>query len=110
LHGPAEAADAAGLSRAVAAIAETGTLVVVTGADNPATLTLLPETHLVVLPKEAIVGSLEEALARVRAAGPLPRSLMLISGPSRTGDIGGRLVLGAHGPRRLAVFLLSPPS
>jgi L-lactate dehydrogenase complex protein LldG len=36
----------------------------------------------------------------------MPRSLNLISGPSRTGDIGGRIVLGAHGPRRLCIVIV----
>ncbi len=38
--------------------------------------------------------------------GTMPRTLNLVTGASRTGDIGGRIVMGAHGPRRLAVFLL----
>ncbi len=40
----------------------------------------------------------------------MPRSLNFISGPSRTGDIGGRIVLGAHGPRRLAVIVVKAES
>ena len=38
--------------------------------------------------------------------GTMPRTLNLVTGASRTGDIGGRIVMGAHGPRRVAVFLL----
>jgi L-lactate dehydrogenase complex protein LldG len=79
------------------------------GPENPVTLAFLPEVHLVVLRKEAIVGAYEEALARIGAElGPLslPRTLNLVTGPSRTGDIGGRIVMGAHGPKRLAVILV----
>lgn len=107
-HGRAEAADTAGLSRALAGIAETGTLVLASGPQNPVTLTFLPETHIVVLEAARIVGPLEEGIARARAAlgGEMPRTLNLVSGASRTADIGGRIVIGAHGPRRLAVVIV----
>jgi L-lactate dehydrogenase complex protein LldG len=108
-EGPAKPDDGAGLSRAVAGVAETGTLMLASGPENPVTLAFLPEVHLVVLRKEAIVGAYEDALALVEAelgASILPRTLNLVSGPSRTGDIGGRIVMGAHGPKRLAVILV----
>lgn len=108
-HGVARADDLVGVSRALAAVAETGTLVLASGADNPVTLAFLPETHIVVVEAEAIVGSYEEAMARVRAelgASFRPHTLNLVSGPSRTADIGGKLVRGAHGPRRLAVIVV----
>ena len=107
--GPAVDADAVGLSRASAGAAETGTLLLASGPDNPVTLAFLPETHIVVLRTSAIVGSYEEACSRVLAAngGALPRTLNLITGASRTGDIGGKIVKGAHGPRRLAVVLVA---
>lgn len=107
--GVAEPDDRAGLSRALAGVAETGTLVLASGPHNPTTLALLPETHLVVVRRAAIVGSYEEAVALVAGelgSAQLPHTLNLISGASRTGDIGGRIVMGAHGPRRLAVILL----
>lgn len=105
--GPAERGDAAGLSRAVAAAAETGTLVLASGRDNPGTLAFQPDTHIVLLAADTIVGSYEEACALALAAngGALPRALNLVTGASRTGDIGGKIVMGAHGPRRLAVVL-----
>jgi L-lactate dehydrogenase complex protein LldG len=111
--GPAQAGDSAGLSRALAGVAETGTLVLASGDDNPVTLAYLPGTHLVVLEASAIVGSYETAMQRVAArygAGTLPRTLNLISGASRTADIGGKVVMGAHGPRRLAVLVVGAPS
>jgi L-lactate dehydrogenase complex protein LldG len=103
--GAAQPEDMAGLSVAVAGVAETGTLVLASSADNPTTLAFLPETHLVVVRAETVVATYEEACRRF--AGPLPRTLNFVSGPSRTGDIGGKLVLGAHGPRRLAVFVVA---
>ena len=72
------------------------------------TLGFVPDTHIVVLRADAIVGSYEEACAMVLAetGGVMPRTLNLVTGASRTGDIGGKIVMGAHGPRRLAIFLL----
>ncbi len=107
--GAAEEGDAVGLSRAIAGVAETGTLVLVSGVGNPVTVGLLPETHIVVLRADTIVASYEEACERVLEAnaGAMPRTLNLVTGASRTGDIGGKIVMGAHGPRRLAVILVS---
>jgi L-lactate dehydrogenase complex protein LldG len=106
--GAAADGDTVGLSRAVAGVAETGTLALASGSDNPVTLGFVPDTHMVVLRTETIVGSYEEACAMVLAetGGVMPRTLNLVTGASRTGDIGGKIVMGAHGPRRLAIFLL----
>jgi L-lactate dehydrogenase complex protein LldG len=107
--GAAKEGDAVGLSRAIAGVAETGTLVLASGSGSPVTVGLLPETHIVVLPTDAIVASYEEACERVLEAnaGAMPRTLNLVTGASRTGDIGGKIVMGAHGPRRLAVIIVS---
>lgn len=108
-HGAAQSGDKTGLSRAVAGIAETGTLLLLSGPDNPVTVTFLPETHVVVLDTGDLVGTYEEAIARLRELtgdSGLPRTVNLVSGPSRTADIGGILVMGAHGPKRLAVVLV----
>ena len=107
-RGPAQASDAVGLSRALAGVAETGTLVLASGADNPVTLGFLPDTHIVVLRAADIVAHYEDgmALARNAMGGAMPRTLNLVTGASRTGDIGGKIVMGAHGPRRLAVVIV----
>ena len=107
--GRAEPTDRASLSRAVAAAAETGTLFLVSGPDNPTTLNFLPEAHTILIAASDIVGSYEEAFDRLRALyreGYLPRTVNLISGPSRTADIEQTLVRGAHGPSRLHVLIL----
>lgn len=109
LHGAGAPDDANGLSFALCGIAETGTLVIAAGADNPVTLAFLPTTHIIVVERAAIVGSYEEAIDHVRQAfGPtsMPRTLNYISGPSRTADIGGKIVIGAHGPRNLCVLIV----
>ena len=107
--GRADAEDEVGLSMALAGVSETGTLVLGSGADNPVTLAFLPETHVIVVAEDKIVGSYEEALDLVRerfGKGSMPRTLNLVSGPSRTADIGGKIVIGAHGPRRLCVAVV----
>lgn len=108
-RGRAAADDEIGLSRAVSAAAETGTLVLASGPDNPVTLTYLPETHIVVVDAADIVGPYESAFARIRerfGQGLMPRTLNFVSGPSRTADVGGHLVKGAHGPRNLCVIIV----
>jgi len=79
------------------------------GPDNPVTLNYVPETHVVVVEDKDLVGSYEQVWPKVRTQfgkGQMPRTVNLISGPSRTGDIGGKLVMGAHGPRRMCVVLV----
>ena len=107
--GPAQPADEASLSCAFAGVAETGTLVLISGPDNPTTLNFLPETHLVVLPKSAVTGSYEDVWDSLRqrvGEGEMPRTVNLITGPSRTGDIEQTIELGAHGPRRLHIIIV----
>jgi L-lactate dehydrogenase complex protein LldG len=106
--GRADPSDKACLSRALVAAAETGTLFLASGAENPTTLNFLPEIHMVLVGASDIVGSYEEAWDRLRAAygqGALPHTVNLISGPSRTADIEQTIVRGAHGPRRLYVLI-----
>jgi L-lactate dehydrogenase complex protein LldG len=106
--GPAEEKDAVGMSHAIAGAAETGTLFLVSGPDNPSTLNFLPETHAVVVLASDIAGSYEEAWAKLRASfghGKMPRTVNLVSGPSRTADIEQTIVMGAHGPRNLLVVI-----
>jgi L-lactate dehydrogenase complex protein LldG len=109
LFGRAEPGDRASLSRAAVGAAETGTLFLLSGPDNPTTLNFLPEAHIVLIEAADIAGCYEEAFDRLRAIygeGNLPRSVNLISGPSRTADIEQTIVRGAHGPRRLLVLIL----
>jgi L-lactate dehydrogenase complex protein LldG len=105
-RGLAEDGDAVGVSACVAAIAETGTLMLVSGAATPTRNNFLPGTHIVVLGGDDVVGCYEEAWDRLRAAGAMPRTVNFITGPSRTGDIAQKLELGAHGPLRLHIVLI----
>ena len=98
--------DALGITGCFCAIAETGTLVLVSGAQTPTATFLLPETHVAIVRADQIVPAMEDAFALLRAEGALPRGVSLVSGPSRTGDIEQTTVLGAHGPRRLHILLV----
>jgi len=99
--------DALGITGCFCAIAETGTLVFVTGAQTPSATFLLPETHVAIVRADQVVATMEDAFARVRAqCGRLPRAVNLVSGPSRTGDIEQTIVLGAHGPRRVHIVVV----
>jgi L-lactate dehydrogenase complex protein LldG len=105
--------DAVGLSVGFCAIAETGTLMMLSGPDNPSTLNFLPDDHIVILPASRIVGPMEAAWRRLResrggtAVGPtMPRTVNFITGPSRTGDIEQKLEMGAHGPRRQHILIV----
>jgi L-lactate dehydrogenase complex protein LldG len=108
--GVAEDRDPVGVSAAFAAIAETGTLMLASAPETPARNNFLPDTHVVVLERRDVVGIYEEAWDRLRAAGPMPRTVNFITGPSRTGDIAQKLELGAHGPRRLHILLVGDGS
>lgn len=107
--GPASGDDLVALSHAQFGAAETGTLFLTSGAENPTTLNFLPDTHIAVIRADDLVGSYEDAWNRLRAKygeGELPRTVNLISGPSRTADIEQTMVMGAHGPRRLHVIIV----
>jgi L-lactate dehydrogenase complex protein LldF len=93
-----------GISGALAAIAETGTLVLPSGVGRAQFVSLTPEIHLVVLKASAIYQNLTQILKlrEVREAS----AIALISGPSRTADIEMTLTIGVHGPRQVHVFCL----
>jgi len=100
--------DLVGITGAFCAIAETGTLMMLSGAATPGATSLLPETHIGVVPEQRIVRAMEDAWALLRAErgdAAMPRAVNFISGPSRTADIEQTLVLGAHGPYRVHLIL-----
>ena len=107
VKGKAVDEDAVTITGAFAGIAETGTLMLLSGPDHPTTLNILPETHIVILRREHIVGAYEEGWARLRAEGRgMPRTVGFVTGPSRSGDIEQTILVGAHGPRRLHIVLI----
>ena len=108
-RGPAQADDAVSLSQAFTAVAETGTLILTSGPDNPTTLNFLPDNHIVVVEAKDIAGAYEDAWDRIRevyGSGNMPRAVNMVSGPSRTADVAQTIQLGAHGPRSLHVIIV----
>jgi L-lactate dehydrogenase complex protein LldG len=108
-RGPADPEDEVGVSHAFAGIAETGTLILHSGSDNPTTVNFLPEHHIVIVKASEIAPDLESTFASLRqkfGAGVMPRTVNMITGPSRSGDIEQKLLLGAHGPRALHIIVV----
>lgn len=106
--------DPVGVTLARAGVAETGTLILASGAHAPTKLNYLPETHIVVVAARDVVATYEQGLDKVRGADKaallprplLPRTVNWISGPSRTADIEQTILVGVHGPKRIAVFIV----
>jgi L-lactate dehydrogenase complex protein LldG len=102
----------AGLGGADLLIAESATLVLVDGPHEPRGLSLLPPVHLCVAFASRLVPRIHDALARLGPGGDAwpvggaAPTLTLITGPSRTADIEKTLVVPAHGPAALHVFLV----
>ncbi len=93
---------------AFAGIAETGTLALTSGAPSPTLLNFLPETHIAILDARDLAGTYEEVWAKLKAqyGDAMPRTLNLVTGPSRSADIEQTILMGAHGPRRLHIILV----
>jgi L-lactate dehydrogenase complex protein LldG len=112
-QGPSDGSDLVGVAHALGGAAESGTLMLLSGPDNPTTLNFLPDTHIVVVDAKDIAGDYETLWERLRirfGPGMLPRAVNLITGPSRSADIEQTLILGAHGPRRLHVLVVGEAS
>jgi L-lactate dehydrogenase complex protein LldG len=111
-EGPADGSESVGVSQSFAGVAETGTLVLLSGPESPTTLNFLPPTHVVILAAGEIAGDYEQVWARLRSENTdetgrfMPRTINWITGPSRTADIEQKLLLGAHGPQRLHIVIV----
>lgn len=103
--------DETAASFAFAGVAETGTLVLLSGRENPTTLNFLPDLHVVLIEAAEVEATYEDVWKRVRerfGPGVMPRTVNFITGPSRSADIEQILLMGAHGPRRLHIVLIDP--
>lgn len=108
--GPAGPDELLSVTPCLAGIAEVGSVALPSGPDSPTTLNFVPDHHLVVLHCSQIVRHFEDVWPLVRARpGGMPRTINLIAGPSRTGDVELTLQLGAHGPRSVHVILVDAP-
>ena len=94
-----------GISAAVAAFAESGSVVVTSGRGRSRLASVIPAVHVVLLPTDRIFRSLSHWAAQAESPGRWA-NLMVISGPSRTGDIELTLTRGVHGPGEIHAVLL----
>jgi L-lactate dehydrogenase complex protein LldG len=99
-----------GISGTDAALAATGSLVIASAPSQPRLTTLLPPVHIAVLAADRIVPDMESWLAGQRKAGleyfRRAAQIVVISGPSRTGDIGMEMIMGVHGPGEVHIILV----
>jgi L-lactate dehydrogenase complex protein LldG len=102
----ASAAADLGVTGAVAGLATTGSVVQDSGVAGGRTASLLPPLHLCVLPASRIVASTSDVLRTLGDGRPLPSNLVIITGPSRSGDIEQIIALGVHGPLEVRVVVL----
>jgi L-lactate utilization protein LutC len=101
----AEAADL-GVTGAAYGVAATGSVLLSSGPGAPRTTGLLPERHLVILPRDRLLPGLEELIEHLPAATAFASQMVLVTGPSRTSDIEMTPVLGVHGPERVIVLVV----
>jgi L-lactate dehydrogenase complex protein LldG len=101
-----------GLTGVDLAVAETGTLILVSGAGRPRSTSLLPPCHIAVFDRTALVESLRQVGVVLESwhrdgAPPATGALInFITGPSRTADIELTLTRGVHGPKEVhAIFV-----
>lgn len=95
-----------GITSASYAVADPGALVILAGAEEERLISLAPPRHIAVIPADRILSSLDELFTVVPDPALESSSMVLIGGPSRTGDIEMTLTLGVHGPREVYVVIV----
>ena len=104
---PANGDDKSGITGSYCGLAETGTLMLLSGEQTYATTSLLPDPHIALVSASRIVPCMEDAWDLFREEiGEFPRQVNFVSGASRTADIEMTLVYGAHGPFRVHVIIV----
>jgi len=96
-----------GITECDAMIAQTGSVLVTARSAGGRALSVLPPHHVVLARRDQLIADLPDAFALLKKkyGGNYPSFISFITGPSRTGDIERILVLGAHGPKKLTIFL-----
>lgn len=105
--GGASGIEATSVTPCLAAVAETGSVVFASSGDTPASLNFLPDNHIVVVNESQVVNHVDDVWTQLRKASGSSRAVNFVTGPSRTGDIEQTIEIGAHGPRRMHVVLVS---
>ena len=96
-----------GISGVDYALADTGTLVVLSGPGHARSVSLVTPVHVALVKEEQLLADLNDLFPLLKERGSLSSAIALITGPSRTADIEMTLVVGVHGPQQLHVVLLS---
>jgi L-lactate dehydrogenase complex protein LldG len=95
-----------GITSADYALADTGTLVMLSSPAEARLISLLPPAHIAVVPRDRILSGLDELFSLLPDPGAVSSSMVLITGPSRTADIEQILVRGVHGPGQITVLIV----
>lgn len=94
-----------GITEANFAIAETGTIVLISNEKQPRSASLIPPIHIAVMKSDIIVENLDELFFLVQNSYEPTSCITFITGPSRTADIELNITLGVHGPKELFVLI-----
>jgi len=94
-----------GITGADYALADTGTLVMLSSPEEARLISLLPPTHIAVFSRDRLLNSLDDLLEKVPLPAEQTSAMVLITGPSRTADIELILVRGVHGPGELRAII-----
>jgi L-lactate dehydrogenase complex protein LldG len=95
-----------GVTGALWAVAETGTVVVSAAPPGGRAPSLLPSVHVVFVGEARLLATVRELFVHIEEMDTFPSNLVLITGPSKSADIGNELALGVHGPGELHVVLV----
>ncbi|HDH02756.1 MAG TPA: lactate utilization protein C, partial [Actinobacteria bacterium] len=95
-----------GLTGADAGLAESGSVVLSSGPGRPRMASAIPIVHVVLLRVGSIYASLSQYFAAHPRAAFDRTNLIVVTGPSRTGDIESKLTLGVHGPKHVHVVIV----
>lgn len=103
----AYASAEAGVTSAVYAVAETGSIALEAGPEQARMTSLVPPVHIAIVPTSRLLATVADYFRTLATREKMPASLNLITGPSRTADIELELSIGVHGPGRLHVVLVN---
>ena len=104
VHRAGDAPDGAAVSKALYALADTGSVVLAASPDEPRARSLLPAVHVSLLAEDRILPDLAALFEAIGAE--LPSALAIVTGPSRSADIEQKLAVGVHGPGEVHIVLL----
>ena len=97
----------ASITKSVGAIAHSGSVVLQPTTDEPRLMSLVPNTHIVLVDEESIYETFGQIMLDQNWSINMPSNTLLISGPSKTADIEQVLAYGVHGPKELIVLILT---